>query len=170
MLYLKEKKMNEIMNERNLEEFRKNVADYNDIDFIIKKIKKKMEPLQKNVKILKIQKQKIQQNICRFMGANDIEVCNMPKEIDCDGALKYMCSENMVPMKHEHIQQGLTKFFEEKHDRSEEFLKLQNNEKGSFVFAYIQDNRPRQIKETIRKVKHTRMDEVFDSFEVINNI
>ncbi len=158
------------MNERNIEDFRKNVVDYNDIDIIIKKIKKKIEPLQNNIKILKIQKQKIQHNICKFMGSNNLEICNLPKEVDCDAALKYTSTENMVPMKHDHIKSGLEKFFEENQDKNEVFRNLSSNEKGSFVFNYIQDHRPRQIKETIRKVKHTKMDEVLSEYEVINNI
>ncbi len=157
------------MNERNIENFRKEVIEYNEIDIMIKKVKQKMEPLKIGLKKLTEKKKELQQCISSFMSTNDLSVCNFPKEID-NGAIKYTFSEAPVPMTKDNIKNVLTLFYTSGAHMSEEFLKVPDEEKGQYVFKYIQENRPKVPKETIRRVKHANMDEIKHEYEILEQI
>lgn len=157
------------MNERIIENFRKDVIEFNEIDIMIKKLKEKMEPIKTGIKTLVEKKKVLQKDISSFMATNELTICNLPKDVD-SGAIKYTYSEVPVPMTQAHIKTGLSQFYTSGAYLSKEFQMLTDEEKGQYVFKYIQDTRPKVPKETIRRVKHANMDEINQEYEILEQI
>jgi hypothetical protein len=155
-----------------LENFRDEITEYHQIEKTLKKLKNELEPIHKRIVSLKQRKQEIKKSICSFMNFNNVDICNMPKEIDDTVAFKYSQSQALVPLTHEHIKNGISKFFEEGLHNSEEFRVMKPSEKGAHLFDYIKQNRPRSAKEYIRKVKQAVIDveQLNMEYEILENI
>lgn len=155
------------MNERFIEDFRTHIKKYSEIENLIRRFKEEMFPLQKHIKILSEQKNEIKKKICSFMQNHKIDVCNLPKEFQSNqAAIKYTSVDYAVPMTQKHIREGLNNFFL---NEPEEFKHVIPSMKGSYVYKYIQDSRPKEHRQVLRKVKYTNADIVTDEYDIINS-
>jgi hypothetical protein len=157
------------MNERNIETFRKEVIEFNEIDIIIKKIKEKMEPMKNGIKTLVERKKDLQKSISLFMSSNELSVCNLPKDVD-NGAIKYTCAEVHVPMTQDHMKKAIMSFYDSKEHMSEQFLGLSDEEKGQYMISYIQSSRPKVPRESLRRVKYASIDVVSHEYSILEQL
>ena len=65
------------VSDQEIEFFKKDVGDYNDIDNQIKDLKKKMKPYQDKIKELTQKKKQKQDEVLNFMSSNDLDVCHV---------------------------------------------------------------------------------------------
>jgi hypothetical protein len=174
-LKAREDRMINGFSDRVLDDFSKNVGTFAKIDLMIKRLKKKIEPIQAQIKELKQYKADVQKSLCSFMGTNDIEACNISKkskaaEADIDmEAIKYVKKEHVLPLTQQRIQDGLHAFYTNNIDKREEFLRLRSEDKAQYIFKYIQDHRPKELRESIKPVsKHVESAEILDEFELFD--
>lgn len=140
--------------------FRENVHQYENINNLIKEINVVMKPLRMNLKELNIEKKRLQLDLCRFMGSYNVSTCNLPikNETEKPQALKYAKSMLMTPLT-KSLQDMLFDFFESTQDI---LGQMNPEERAEACFEFISDknNRPRYIKESIRKVKYVKNEKI----------
>jgi len=136
--------------------FKNDVVQFDIIDNKIKELKKHIEPLQKYLKKLKAEKVILQQSICRVMKFKEVGLCNLPKDPESNkipGTIKFVQTNSVVPLTSEQVKKLIGIFFEKEYDK----LTMSNKKQkcnALIDFIYNKDNRPKVIKESIRKVKY----------------
>ena len=134
--------------------FKTDIINFDILDNRIKEIKKHLEPLQKILKELKAEKMLIQKSICSVMSSHGIGLCNLPKDESnkIPGTIKFMKSNTLAPLNSDQIKLLIENFFDYEYEK----LGLKNKkQKAQCLIAYIYDraNRPKVIKESLRRVK-----------------
>lgn len=141
----------------NLATLRKDVTQFDEIDNLIKEIKKKMEPFKEQLKMLMAEKKKLQTDICSIMGSLEIESCNLPV---VDGiepkALKHSVVNSFVPMSQAQVKESLVNFFTSKDCL--ELDKLSPSDKALLVYNFIYNNRRKVTRDSLRKIKPVKVD------------
>lgn len=158
------------LTERKIENFRKDVVQYDEVEKLIKTIQLQIKPLQEAMKNLKIEKKGIEKDLARFMGSTGVEHANLPVHGNKNGvpldyrgdpckAIKYSVTETVIPITKDIIKKSLVRFFSGE-GSSEKFQKLSIEEKGirTYDFIYDKKNRQKTTKETLRKVKWQQVD------------
>jgi hypothetical protein len=158
------------MNEREIETFRKEVIEFNTIDTQLKTLKKDIEPIRLTIKLLTEKKKYIQEKICKFMVSKQIDYCNLPKDINAKIALKAYMSEVKKPITHDYIKDSLIQFFNDDLDKKTPFINYTPEQKGIYLYDYIQENRPTKINNNIRQVKSIRLEEINQEYDVLEKI
>ena len=147
------------INEVTLEIFKEDTKTFDDLDVLITDLKKKIEPLQKQLKTLTLEKKKLQISICKFMSENNVEICGLPKVNGVSpAAIKYVETTAVVPLTQAQIKESLVKFF-----NSPDATKLNSlppSDRGLFLFNYIyaKENRQKTIKSSLKKVEYKKED------------
>tara|TARA_B110001450_G_scaffold98240_1_gene93213 strand:+ start:21994 stop:22419 length:426 start_codon:yes stop_codon:yes gene_type:complete len=116
--------------DQEIEFFKKDVGDYNDIDVQIKDIKKKMKPYQEKLKELTEKKKKKQEEVLNFMSSNKLDVCH----VGDDSKLELKNTEVSKPVTKGDVYDRIYKYF------SEETVKTNHmnvQEKAKFLHDYI---------------------------------
>lgn len=123
-----------------LSSFKTEVSRYNLIDKQIKENEAKLKPLKEVIIGLKREKTELKNNICIYMGENDIELCNLPVN-DGGGAILYKRRKIIRPITREVIRDELQRFFCAGPGRSSSFADKTDMQKATAVFDFIYDNR-----------------------------
>ena len=137
--------------------FKDTVLQFDEIDTLIKSTKQQIIPLSENLKILVTEKKKLQEELCTFMGSNELKICNyLPKNDYVDRAIKYTKTTTSVPMSKQIIRDQLVQFFNN-YD-GEHFKTLSSADKGQELYNYIyeKEHRPVKTRESVRIVKPVR--------------
>ena len=113
--------------------FRCDVREFDDIDNEISKIKEKIKPLNDKIKELKIKKNELESGICEFMNNNEIDACNLK-----NGQLKMKETKTVKPLTKASIFDKLNLFFT---DSGEQFNSLSAIEKATVLHDYVYKNR-----------------------------
>ena len=153
--------------ERKLEKFRNDVIEFSIVDTSLKKLRKEIEPLRTNLRLMTEKKKEIQREIALFMMSNEIDICNLPKDVDESKALKYYFTETKKAITHDYIKQCLDSFFENAVDKSPEFTSLKPIEKSDFLYNYLQEHRPKKINQNLRKVKSVNIEEINEEYRIL---
>jgi hypothetical protein len=142
------------INETSVEILREDAKLYDQIDSLINDLKKKLEPMQKQLRELTLQKKKLQQSLCKFMSSNNVGVCNLPKtEGVKPSAIKYVETNVVAPLTQAQLKESLVKFF-----NGPDAIKLNElspSDRGLFLFNYLfsKENRQKIVRSTIKKVE-----------------
>lgn len=133
------------MTDTTIDHFKCDVRRFDTIDSEIRTISEKMKPLQSRLKELKQTKKNLENTICSFMETNEIAECKLS-----EGALLYKESKNVIPLSKETIRLNIVKFFKENY--SEEFKKLNAEEKAENLFKFVYENREYKENKTLKRV------------------
>lgn len=116
--------------DKEIEFFKKDVVDYNEIDTQIKDLKKKMKPYQDKIKELTQKKKQKQEEVLNFMSSNDLDVCH----VGDDSKLELKNTEVSKPITKGDVYDRIYKYFSEDADRTKD---MDNQEKAKFLHDYI---------------------------------
>lgn len=116
--------------DKEIEFFKKDVVDYNEIDTQIKDLKKKMKPYQDKIKELTQKKKQKQEEVLNFMSSNDLDVCH----VGGDSKLELKNTEVSKPITKGDVYDRIYKYFSEDADRTKD---MDNQEKAKFLHDYI---------------------------------
>ena len=116
--------------DQEIEFFKKDVGDYNEIDKQIKELKKKMKPYTDKIKELtQIKKQK-QEEVLNFMSSNNLDVCHVGN----DSKLELKNTEVSKPITKGDVYDRIYKYFSEDTDKTEG---MDSQGKAKFLHDYI---------------------------------
>jgi len=135
--------------------FRKEMEKFDLVETKIKEVTEHLKPLQKCLKDLKAVRNNMKQHICTIMKTHEIDVCNLPKNPETDkvpGAIKYAQTKSILPMTADQVKKLIADWFSNEYEK---YVMLDRHKKAQHCIEYIYDknNRPRIIKETLRKIK-----------------
>lgn len=133
------------MTDTTIDHFKCDVRRFDTIDSEIRTINEKMKPLQSRLKELKQTKKNLENTICSFMETNEIAECKLS-----EGALLYKESKNVIPLSKETIRINIIKFFKDNY--SDEFKKLNAEEKAENLFKFVYENREYKENKTLKRV------------------
>lgn len=129
-----------------LEFFKSEVMEFDNVDLEIKHISDQVKPLNARLKELKTKKSELQGNICEYMSTNDIDTCNLKT-----GRLMYKESKTVKPLTQSDIKESIMTFFANVPD---DFDKMTIAEKGKACVDYVYDeNRETSVKSVLRRSK-----------------
>ena len=131
------------MADQDVEVFKTEVREFDDIDSQIKTIREKIKPLNNKIRELTTAKNKLKTDICDFMGKNEIDSCNMN-----NGKLQLKDKKAVKPISKGDIYDSMTSFFTKKF--TEEFKALDPSEKAKLLHSYIyEENREYSESQTL---------------------
>lgn len=133
------------MTDNSIDHFKCDVRRFDTIDTEIRHITQQMKPLQNRMKELKDTRKKLESEICTFMATNEIAECKLQ-----EGALLFKESKNVIPLTKDNIKQNIYKFFSEEY--SDEFKKLNAEEKADKLFRFVYENREYKENKTLKRV------------------
>lgn len=133
------------MTDTTIDHFKCDVRRFDTIDSEIRTISEKMKPLQTRLKELKQTKKNLENTICTFMETNEIAECKLS-----EGALLYKESKNVIPLSKETIRLNIIKFFKDNY--SDDFKKLNAEEKAENLFKFVYENREYKENKTLKRV------------------
>ena len=141
----------ELKNPGGFKTFKTDVHEFNDIDNEINKVKDQLKPLKELLKELTNSKKLLEQNICSYMGENEVVTCNLP---DDGGTLKYQTRKSKAPITQQHVRDEIVKFFTEGKGKEKTFNTLPSGEKATFLIEFIYNSARKQTEKTsLRKIK-----------------
>lgn len=138
--------MDELRGDLNI--FRNEVSRFSDIDRRIKQAEEQIKPLRETIVSLKKEKTDLKNNICVYMGQNDIEKCNLPETVG-GGAIIYTKRKVIKPITKEVIRDELQRFFCSGPGRNSSFNSKTDIEKATEIYNYIYDNRDYRFSEIL---------------------
>jgi hypothetical protein len=118
------------VSDQEIEFFKKDVGDYNDIDNQIKDLKKKMKPYQDKIKELTQKKKQKQDEVLNFMSSNDLDVCH----VGDDSKLELKNTSVSKPVTKGDVYDRIYKFFSEDIEKTTE---MNPQEKAKYLHDYI---------------------------------
>jgi hypothetical protein len=141
------------LDDDNVEIFRREVKNFQDIDKHIKETKKMLKPLQDRLKTLTTERKTLEQDICGTMGANNITVAQLPNNT---GKLEYISKKAMVPITQKTVKEKMAEFFDTGPGTNIGFNSYSSNQKGQSIFQWVygKQNRVFITKEQL-KLKET---------------
>jgi len=116
--------------DQEIEFFKKDVGDYNEIDTQIKDLKKKMKPYQDKIKELTQKKKQKQEEVLNFMSSNNLDVCHVGE----DSKLELKNTEVSKPVTKGDVYDRIYKYFSEDADKTED---MDAQGKAKFLHDYI---------------------------------
>jgi len=116
--------------DQEIEFFKKDVGDYNDIDTQIKELKKKMKPYQDKIKELAQKKKQKQEEELSFMSSNNLDVCH----VGDDSKLELKNTSVSKPITKGDVYDRIYKYFSEETEKTND---MNNQEKSKFLHDYI---------------------------------
>ena len=116
--------------DQEIEFFKKDVGDYNEIDTQIKELKKKMKPYQDKIKELTQKKKQKQEEVLNFMSSNNLDVCH----VGDDSKLELKNTAVSKPVTKGDVYDRIYKYFSEDTDKTEG---MDAQEKAKFLHDYI---------------------------------
>jgi len=129
-----------------LDFFRVEVREFDEIDTQIKTIQDKIKPLNKKIKELRAKKNELQGGICDYMKKEDINGCNL-----ASGLLEYKETKSVKPITKAVIFDKLNDFFSKKY--TDEFKQLNPDEKAKCIHTFIYEEDREYTPKTILKKK-----------------
>jgi hypothetical protein len=118
------------VSDQEIEFFKKDVGDYNDIDNQIKDLKKKMKPYQDKIKELVQKKKQKQDEVLNFMSSNDLDVCH----VGDDSKLELKNTSVSKPITKGDVYDRIYKYFSEDNEKTSG---MNPQEKAKFLHDYI---------------------------------
>ena len=118
------------VSDQEIEFFKKDVGDYNDIDNQIKDLKKKMKPYQDKIKELTQKKKQKQDEVLNFMSSNDLDVCH----VGDDSKLELKNTSVSKPITKGDVYDRIYKYFSEDIEKTSG---MNPQEKAKFLHDYI---------------------------------
>jgi seryl-tRNA synthetase len=116
--------------DQEIEFFKKDVGDYNEIDTQIKDLKKKMKPYQDKIKELTQKKKQKQEEVLNFMSSNNLDVCHVGE----DSKLELKNTEVSKPVTKGDVYDRIYKYFSEDVDKTGD---MDAQGKAKFLHDYI---------------------------------
>lgn len=116
--------------DQEIEFFKKDVGDYNEIDTQIKELKKKMKPYQDKIKELTQKKKQKQEEVLNFMSSNNLDVCHVGE----DSKLELKNTAVSKPVTKGDVYDRLYKYFSEDTHKTED---MDAQAKAKFLHDYI---------------------------------
>ena len=118
------------VSDQEIQFFKNDVNNYNEIELEIKEIKKKLLPLQEKLKELNKRKEEKQKEVLYFMQNNELDVCNTD-----DASYEVKTTKNTKQVSKADAYERLLKFFE--NEKYIEFKELNAEEKARYLHNYI---------------------------------
>jgi hypothetical protein len=139
------------LNDDTIEDFRKEVREYDHINQLIEEINTKIKPLQQRLKELKATKKELESDICSTMGKNDLKRAELP---DKGVVLEYQVKKSIVPVNQKSIKEKLIDFYTEGPGSTISFNSYNAQQKASEVFDYIysKEHREYNVKEVLKVI------------------
>lgn len=116
--------------DQEIEFFKKDVGDYNEIDTQIKELKKKMKPYQDKIKELTQKKKQKQEEVLNFMSSNNLDVCHVGE----DSKLELKNTAVSKPITKGDVYDRIYKYFSEDTDKT---VNMDAQGKAKFLHDYI---------------------------------
>jgi hypothetical protein len=116
--------------DQEIEFFKKDVGDYNEIDTQIKELKKKMKPYQDKIKELTQKKKQKQEEVLNFMSSNNLDVCHVGE----DSKLELKNTAVSKPITKGDVYDRIYKYFSEDTDKT---VDMDAQGKAKFLHDYI---------------------------------
>ena len=116
--------------DQEIEFFKKDVGDYNEIDTQIKELKKKMKPYQDKIRELTQKKKQKQEEVLNFMSSNNLDVCHVGE----DSKLELKNTSVSKPITKGDVYDRIYKYFSEDTDKTEG---MDAQGKAKFLHDYI---------------------------------
>jgi hypothetical protein len=116
--------------DQEIEFFKKDVGDYNEIDTQIKELKKKMKPYQDKIKELTQKKKQKQEEVLNFMSSNNLDVCHVGE----DSKLELKNTAVSKPVTKGDVYDRIYKYFSEDTDKTDD---MDAQGKAKFLHDYI---------------------------------
>lgn len=116
--------------DQEIEFFKKDVGDYNEIDTEIRELKKKMKPYQDKIKELTQKKKQKQEEVLNFMSSNNLDVCH----VGDNSTLELKNTAVSKPVTKGDVYDRIYKYFSEDIDKTED---MDSQGKAKFLHNYI---------------------------------
>lgn len=117
------------VSDQEIQFFKNDVTQYNELDSQIKEIKKKIKPLQDKIKELNKIKQEKQTEVLSFMEANELDMCN----IDA-ASYELKSTQSTKQITKGDVYDRLYAYFSEDTDKTHG---MSSDEKAKFLHNYI---------------------------------
>ena len=131
------------MADQEVEVFKTEVREFDEIDAQIRAIREKIKPLNNKIKELTTAKNKLKTDICGFMASNEIDSCNMNT-----GKLQFKEKKAVKPISKGDIYDSMTTFFSTKYN--DEFKTLDAADKATALHTFIyEENREYSDTQTL---------------------
>tara|TARA_B100001287_G_scaffold189299_1_gene159897 strand:+ start:647 stop:1060 length:414 start_codon:yes stop_codon:yes gene_type:complete len=118
------------VSDQEIQFFKNDVNNYNEIEIEIKEIKKKIAPLQEKLRELNKKKEEKQKEVLYFMQTNELDVCNTD-----DASYEVKTTKNTKQVSKADAYEKLLKFFEA--EKYSEIKDLDPEGKARFLHNYI---------------------------------
>ncbi len=131
------------MADKEVEYFKTDVREFDEIDEQIKTIRTKIKPLTEQIKKLTTKKTELKTGICNFMAKNEIDACNLN-----NGKLQLKETKAVKPITKGDIYDGMSVFFTSHY--TDTFKELDPAEKAKALHTFVyQENREYSDKQTL---------------------
>jgi len=131
------------VSDQEIEFFKNDVTQFNEIETQIKELKKKMKPFQDKIKELNKLKQEKQAEVLNFMENNELDVCNIDTasyELKNTKATKQITKAD--------VYDRIYKFFSEEVENTKS---MNNEEKAKYLHDYIYiEGREKNVNKTLK--------------------
>jgi hypothetical protein len=132
----------ELVNESDVETFRKDARHYAQIDKLISETKEMMKPLQIKLKQLTLEKKELEKEICNTMEANNLEVAELPNNT---GKIEYQVKKSMIPVTQKTIKEKMILFYESGPGSLLSFNSKSYKNKAEELYDYIYSKQNRDF-------------------------
>jgi seryl-tRNA synthetase len=116
--------------DQEIEFFKKDVGDYNEIDTEINELKKKIKPYQDKIKELTQKKKQKQEEVLNFMSSNNLDVCH----VGDNSKLELKNTVVNKPVTKGDVYDRIYKYFSEDIDKTQD---MDPQGKAKFLHNYI---------------------------------
>jgi len=131
------------VSDKEIQFFKNDVENYNNIESQIKELKKKLKPIQDKIKELMKAKQEKKEEVLSFMVSNDLDVCNIDT-----GSYELKNTKSTKQITKADVYDRLYKYFSEEKDKTEG---MSAEEKAKFLHNYIYvDGRETIMNKTLK--------------------
>ena len=131
------------VSDQEIQFFKNDVTEYNNIESQIKDLKKKIKPLQDKIKELTKIKQDKQSEVLAFMETNDLDVCNIDT-----ASYELKSTKSTKQVSKGDVYDRIYKYFSEDTDKTHG---MTPDEKAKFLHDYIYvEGREQNINKSLR--------------------
>lgn len=131
------------VSDQEIQFFKNDVTQYNDLDTQIKELKKKMKPLQDKIKELNKIKQDKQAEVLSFMETNELDMCNIDT-----ASFELKNTKNVKQITKGDVYDRIYKYFSEDTDKTQG---MPAEEKAKFLHDYIYiEGREKIVNKTLK--------------------
>jgi hypothetical protein len=132
--------------DQEIEFFKKDVVDYNEIDTQIKDLKKKMKPYQDKIKELTQKKKQKHEEVLNFMSSNNLDVCH----VGDDSKLELKNTAVSKPITKGDVYDRIYKYFSEDIDKTEG-MDIQGKAKFLHDYIYVEGREKVSMQKLVSK-------------------